>query len=57
MTFVQVRDASGRASWVPEHWLEHPVLGEDLTLATSPLPADCCGAQSAPTPDIAPEED
>lgn len=30
--------ATGRTQWIPEHWLEHPVLGEGFERAEKPPP-------------------
>lgn len=28
---VLVLNANGERQWIPEHWLDHPVLGEGFT--------------------------
>ena len=40
MAFVKVRNNNNEEQWVPEHWLDHPVLGTGFEKIgpASPIP-------------------
>lgn len=43
MAQVQVADALGRKVWIPEHWMDHPVLSRGfrkLRSGETPTPAE-----------------
>ena len=35
MAKILAVNAAGRKQWIPEHWLDHPVLGQGFKLAPS----------------------